>query len=211
MDLGLAVFGLVMLAPFLVLVALAIVLDSPGPVLYRGNRIGKDGTPFKILKFRTMVTNADRMGSALTSGGDPRVTRVGRVLRKLKIDELPQLINVLRGEMSLVGPRPESPGYVALYTPEQKRVLEVQPGITGLTQVRFRNEETLLERCTDPERAYVETIMPYKLSLDMAYIAQRSVLADLRLILETALSLFRTAEPEIGLLSVPSSETSTYR
>ena len=206
LDLGLSLIGLIMLGPLLGLVALAVVLDSPGPVLYRGKRIGKDGKPFKMYKFRTMVVYADRMGSALTSGGDPRVTRVGRVLRKLKIDELPQLINVLRGEMSVVGPRPESPGYVAFYTPRQKEVLTVRPGITGLTQIRFRNEEALLRRYADAETAYIETIMPYKLSLDMEYIARRSFLLDLRLMAETVTSFFGTEEPEIELPAASSSE-----
>jgi lipopolysaccharide/colanic/teichoic acid biosynthesis glycosyltransferase len=206
LDLGLSLLGLIMLGPLLGMAALAIVLDSPGPVLYRGTRIGKGGMPFKILKFRTMVVDADRAGPPLTSGGDPRVTRVGRFLRKLKIDELPQLVNVLRGEMSLVGPRPECPDYVAFYTPQQRRVLDIRPGITGLTQIRFRNEEVLLRRCPDTERVYVETIMPHKLSLDMAYIAQRSFLFDLRLIGETVACLFRTSEPEIVVPVVSSSE-----
>jgi len=206
LDFGLSLIGLTMLGPLFGIIALAIILDSPGPVFYRGNRIGKDGTPFRILKFRTMVVHADRMGSALTSGGDPRVTRVGRIMRKLKIDELPQLVNVLRGEMSLVGPRPESPGYVALYTSQQRQVLEAQPGITGLTQIRFRNEEALLRRYADVETAYIETIMPYKLSLDMEYIAQRSFLLDVKLVAQTVSCLFRTEEPETGLSAAASSE-----
>ncbi len=206
LDLGLSLVGLTMLGPLFGMVALAVVLDSPGPVFYRGNRIGKDGVPFRILKFRTMVTHADRVGPALTSGGDPRVTRVGRIMRKLKIDELPQLVNVLRGEMSLVGPRPESPGYVALYTPQQKQVLRVKPGITGLTQIRFRNEEALLQRYTDVETAYVETIMPYKLSLDIEYIAQRSFSLDIRLLAQTVSCLFGTEEPEIRLPAASGSE-----
>ena len=127
-------------------------------------------------------------------------------MRRFALDELPQLLNVLRGEMSLVGPRPESPGYVALYTPRQKRVLEVRPGITGLTQIRFRNEEALLQRYADVETAYIETIMPYKLSLDMEYIAQRSFLLDVKLIAETVSCLFRTEEPEIGLPATSGSE-----
>jgi lipopolysaccharide/colanic/teichoic acid biosynthesis glycosyltransferase len=205
-DLILAVISLIMLAPLFGIIALAIVLDSPGPIFYKGSRIGKDGKPFRIFKFRTMVVHADQMGSALTSGGDPRVTRMGRILRKFKIDELPQLINVLLGEMSVVGPRPESPGYVALYSAQQSQVLDVQPGITGLTQIQFRNEEALLQRYTDAEGAYIEMIMPYKLSIDMEYIAQRSFLYDLRLIAETVVSLFRTQEPEIELLSTSGTE-----
>jgi lipopolysaccharide/colanic/teichoic acid biosynthesis glycosyltransferase len=206
LDLGLSLFGLIMLGPLLGMVALAVVLDTPGPVFYKGSRIGKGGMPFRILKFRTMVVDADRAGPPLTSGGDPRVTRVGRLLRKLKIDELPQLLNVLCGEMTLVGPRPECPDYVAFYTPQQRHVLDVKPGITGLTQIRFRNEEVLLRRCPDAESVYVETIMPYKLSVDLTYIAQRSFLLDLRLIGETVACLFRTSEPEIVLPAPSSSE-----
>jgi lipopolysaccharide/colanic/teichoic acid biosynthesis glycosyltransferase len=210
-DLILAVISLIMLAPLFGIIALAIVFDSPGPVFYKGSRIGKDGKPFKIRKFRTMVVRADQMGSALTSGGDPRVTRVGRIMRKFKIDELPQLVNVLLGEMSVVGPRPESPGYVALYTPQQRQVLKVPPGITGLTQVQFRNEEALLQRYADVETAYIEMIMPYKLSIDTEYIARRSFFYDLRLIVETVASLFRTEEPEIGLPTTSSSEATAVQ
>jgi lipopolysaccharide/colanic/teichoic acid biosynthesis glycosyltransferase len=193
-DLLVAVVGLCLFSPWLLLVGVLIKLDSPGPILYGGGRIGKDGKPFKMFKFRTMVVNADQMGSALTHGGDPRVTRVGRILRKWKIDEIPQLINVACGEMSLVGPRPESPGYVQHYTPEQRQVLQVKPGITGLTQVRFRHEEALLSRYTNWEEVYIETIMPQKLALDLEYIENRTFLSDLGLIVQTFLALF-VADP----------------
>jgi lipopolysaccharide/colanic/teichoic acid biosynthesis glycosyltransferase len=193
-DLIVAFLGLVVLVPLLLIVAILTKLDSPGPVFYRGDRMGKDGAPFKIYKFRTMVVNADRMGSALTHGGDPRITQLGRILRKWKIDEFPQLLNILRGEMSLVGPRPESPGYVKHYTPLQRQVLQVKPGITGLTQVRFRHEETLLEGCTNLEEEYIEKIMPQKLALDLEYIENQSLLLDLKLILHTFLCLFRADE-----------------
>ena len=194
MDLVVASVGLILLAPVLLIVGILIKIDSPGPVFYRGDRIGKDGKPFKMLKFRTMVIHADRMGAALTHGGDPRVTRIGRLLRKWKIDEIPQLINVVRGEMSLVGPRPESPVYVQYYTPEQKQVLTVKPGITGQTQVRYRHEETLLGQCADPEKDYVEKIMPQKLAIDLEYIENRSMLLDLALLFETFLAVFREDE-----------------
>ena len=193
-DLVCALPGLIVLAPLFLVIGLLIKLDSPGPVFYRGERIGKDGIPFKMFKFRTMVVNADQMGSALTHSGDPRVTQVGRALRHWKIDELPQVINILRGDMSVVGPRPESPRYVEHYTPEQRQVLSVRPGVTGLTQVKFRNEETLLQSCADLEVDYVETIMPQKLALDLEYIAHRSLLLDVELILETLLCLFRGDE-----------------
>jgi lipopolysaccharide/colanic/teichoic acid biosynthesis glycosyltransferase len=203
-DLFVAITGLILLFPLFLIVAVFIKVGSLGPVLYKGDRIGKDGAPFKIYKFRTMVVNADQVGSALTHGGDPRVTRAGRFLRKWKIDEIPQLINVARGEMSVVGPRPESPGYVAHYTPEQRRVLEVKPGITGLTQVRFRHEETLLSRCADREKDYIEKIMAQKLAIDLEYIEYQSFLMDLKLILDTFLCLFADDEPQQiqeGLLS----------
>jgi lipopolysaccharide/colanic/teichoic acid biosynthesis glycosyltransferase len=201
-DLLVAVAGLVLLSPAVLILGLLIKLDSPGPVFYWGARIGRGGGPFRMCKFRTMVVRADRMGSALTHGRDPRVTRVGRVLRKWKLDELPQIINVLRGEMSLVGPRPESPCYVEYYTAEQRQVLQVQPGITGLTQLRFRHEESLLQQCGNLEEEYIREIMPRKLALDLEYIRDQSFALDLKLILGTFLALFaadRFAVPQPGL------------
>jgi lipopolysaccharide/colanic/teichoic acid biosynthesis glycosyltransferase len=206
-DLVVASAGLFLLAPVLLFVGILISLGSPGPVFYCGNRIGKDGKPFRMLKFRTMVVNADQIGSALTHGGDPRVTPVGRILRKWKIDEIPQLINVVRGEMSLVGPRPESPGYVQHYTPAQRRVLLVKPGMTGLTQIRYRHEETLLKSYADRERAYVETIMPQKLALDLEYVEHQSFFSDLVLILLTLLALSKSDEASEGLAGIPHAST----
>jgi len=191
-DIIVALIGLVLLTPVFLIVALAIKLDSPGPVFYIGKRIGKDGAPFGIIKFRTMVDHADRIGAALTQGQDRRVTPVGRVLRKWKLDELPQLLNVLRGEMSLVGPRPEAPCYVGHYTPEQRRVLQAKPGITGLTQVRFRHEESLLQRCGNVEEEYIREIMPHKLALDLQYVESQTLLLDLKLIARTLMCLFET-------------------
>ena len=193
-DLAISVLGLFLLAPVLLVVGVLIKLDSPGPVFYRGNRVGKDAVPFKMCKLCTMVAGADRLGCALTHGQDPRVTRVGRVLRKWKIDELPQLTNVLRGEMSLVGPRPESPGYVQHYTEAQQQVLSVKPGITGPSQVKYRNEESLLQHCNDLEGEYLAVIMPRKLELDLAYVRQRSLLLDLMLIGQTFACLFNREE-----------------
>lgn len=193
-DLIVALVSLIVLAPLLLIVGLLIKLDSPGPVFYRGDRIGKGGVPFKMYKLRTMVTSADRMGSALTHSGDSRITRVGRILRNWKIDEFPQLLNILRGEMSVVGPRPESPGYVEYYTPEQRQVLQVKPGMTGLTQVRFRHEETLLSYCANVEEDYIEKIMPQKLALDLEYIENQSLLLDVQLIIQTFLCLFKADE-----------------
>jgi len=206
-DLVVSGIGLILLAPVFLLVALLIRLDSRGPVLYKGDRIGMNGVPFKIFKLRTMVLHADRMGSALTRGQDPRVTRVGRVLRQWKIDELPQLINVLRNEMSLVGPRPESPGYVQHYTEAQRQVLEVKPGITGLAQVRYRNEEDLLRHCTNLEREYLAVVMPRKLELDLAYIRRRSLPLDLVLIGQTLACVFSREESlESGVLATQAEE-----
>ena len=193
-DLLVALVGLCLLSPLLFVVAVLIKLDSPGPVFYKGDRVGKDGAPFKMYKFRTMVVEADRMGSALTHGGDPRVTRLGRILRKWKIDEIPQLINVVRGEMSIVGPRPESPGFVVYYTPGQRQVLQVKPGITGLTQVQYRHEELLLSRYTNRDEVYIKTIMPQKLALDLEYIEQQSLAFDLKLVGQTLLALFKADE-----------------
>ena len=169
LDLILAFSSLILLSPLLLIVSLLIKLDSQGPVIYRAERIGQGGKGFGMLKFRTMVLNADRMGPALTRRQDPRITRVGRILRQWKADEMPQLLNVLRGEMSIVGPRPEAPCYVEHYTPEQRRVLQAKPGITGLTQIRFRHEETLLQNCAKLEEEYIREIMPQKLALDLEY------------------------------------------
>jgi lipopolysaccharide/colanic/teichoic acid biosynthesis glycosyltransferase len=201
-DISVAFVGLILLAPVLLIVGFLIKLDSPGPVLYRGERVGKDGVPFGMYKLRTMVAAADRLGPALTHGADPRITRVGRILRNWKVDESPQLLNVLLGDMSLVGPRPESPDYVKHYTPEQRKVLRVRPGITGLTQVRFRHEESLLKRCTNREETYIEEIMPQKLALDLEYIENQSLLLDMKLLIQTFLCLFKGdefAEREYGM------------
>jgi lipopolysaccharide/colanic/teichoic acid biosynthesis glycosyltransferase len=193
-DLIVAAASLIVLSPAFLIVGLLIKASSPGPIFYKGDRIGKDGVPFKMYKFRTMVVNADRMGPALTQGGDTRITRIGRVLRQWKIDEIPQLLNVLRGEMSVVGPRPESPGYVQHYTPEQRQILGAKPGVTGLTQVKFRHEETLLRRCKHPEAEYIERIMPQKLALDLEYLNNQSLISDLKLIIQTFLCLFQPDE-----------------
>ena len=190
-DMVLATTGLILLAPLFAIVAAALWLDDRGPMLHHGLRIGRGGRSFHILKFRTMRIGGD-VGSAITVAGDPRVTRVGRVLRATKLDELPQLINVVRGDMSLVGPRPEAPVYVALYTPEQLGVLAVRPGITGPTQIRFRHEEHLL-RGQDPEEYYRTVIMPAKLAIDGEYVRQASYWRDLQLLALTVLAVIRPA------------------
>lgn len=187
-DILAASFTLVLLSPLLALIALLVRLDSPGPVLYGGERVGQHGTRFRILKFRSMVQAADQVGPGITAGHDPRVTRVGRVLRKTKLDELPQLLNVLRGEMSIVGPRPEDPRYVALYSPVQRRVLRVRPGITSIASLEFRAEEALLTQ-DGLDETYTRVIMPRKLELDLKYIDRMSWHLDLTLIVMTVFSL----------------------
>lgn len=185
-DVFCAGLGLLLLSPLWILVAIWIKLDSPGPVLFRQERVGRFGQPFFIHKFRSMRVDAPARGPQITVGDDPRITRSGRFLRASKIDELPQLWDVLRGAMSLVGPRPEVPRYVALYTPEQRElVLSVRPGITDPASLQFRHESEILARAADPEREYVEVILPAKLRIAGDYVRDASVWGDLRLILAT--------------------------
>ncbi len=177
--------GLIFLSPLFLIVAIWIKLDSPGPVFFRQVRVGRFNKDFRIFKFRTMRVGSDK-GSQITIGGrDPRVTRAGYWLRKFKIDELPQLINVFIGDMSLVGPRPEVRRYVDLYTPEQMHVLDVRPGITDAASIKFRNESEFLKQVEDPEKHYIEVIMPMKLDLYLQYANYHSFKGDIRLILET--------------------------
>lgn len=197
LDILVASIGLLLLAPLMGLIALAVKLDSPGGVFFAHRRVGRYGRPFKVLKFRTMVQDAPKRGGAITAGHDPRITRVGRILRKTKLDELPQLWNVLKGEMSLVGPRPEVEQYVALWEPTlREKVLSVRPGITGLTQIRYRHEETLLAQQPDPEAYYREVLLPLKLQSDAEYVDRRTLLYDLCLILRTVLALFERPSTE---------------
>lgn len=186
--------GLLLLAPVFFVIAVAIKLNSEGPIVYRATRVGRLGQMFKLMKFRSMVVNADAVGPGITTSGDPRITPIGRILRKSKLDELPQLINVLRGEMSIVGPRPEDPRYVALYTDEQKRVLEVRPGITSLASILYRHEEAILTG-QDWEKHYVETVMPAKLAADLEYVNNVSLSNDIRIILKTIRALFERHNP----------------
>lgn len=192
--------GLMLLSPLFLLVAVAIKLDSVGPVFYRGERVGRGGRPFYIYKFRSMVhleeAEAGRRGPGITAAADERITRLGRLLRRTKVDELPQLINVLVGDMSLVGPRPEDPRYVALYTREQRRVLAARPGITSPASVRYRHEEELLgARRTaggpDWEQVYIKEVMPHKLQIELAYMEQRTLWTDLRVLLDTLRAMLR--------------------
>lgn len=191
LDLAGAVFGLVSLAPVFVLLACWIRLEDGGPAFFRQERIGQGGEPFRLWKFRTMVPDAEKLGAQLTVGADRRITRPGRWLRRFKIDELPQLFNVLRGEMSLVGPRPEVRRYVNLYTAEQRLVLGFLPGITDPASIRFSNESEILASSSDPERAYVETILPEKIRLNLAYAAQATLWTDLSVVWKTLVRLIR--------------------
>ena len=189
-DAAASAAGLVVLSPLFALLAIWIKLDSSGPVFYRGERVGKDGRLFRMFKFRSMVRDAAEMGPGLTARGDPRVTRAGRVLRRTKLDELPQLINVLRGEMSLVGPRPEDPRYVALYSREQRRILSVRPGMTSLASLKYRDEEDLLWN-DDVDDLYSRFLMPRKLEIDLAYVDTRTVWSDFKVLAMTIAALFR--------------------
>lgn len=176
--------GLLLLSPLFVVLAIWIKLDSEGPVFYRQVRVGKNNKDFKIFKFRSMRVNSDK-GSLVTIGKDPRITRSGRFIRKMKLDELPQLINVLIGDMSLVGPRPEVRHYVDYWTPQQMTVLCVRPGITDPASIKFRNENELMGKTDDPERFYIETLMQEKLDMYLKYVSHHSLMGDLGLIFKT--------------------------
>lgn len=192
LDLVLASLGLLLLAPLLLLIALAIKLDSAGPVLFRQERVGRYGRPFRIHKFRTMVADAPARGPAITVGADARITRVGRWLRERRLDELPQLIDVLRGDMSLVGPRPEVPRYVAQYPPAlREAVLAVRPGLTDPASLERLDEAEHLARAADPEREYVEVLLPAKLEHALAYARRATLASDLCVIGRTLRHLLR--------------------
>ncbi|MDH7578545.1 MAG: sugar transferase [Bacillota bacterium] len=193
-DLFWATLGLLMLSPLFVVIAVLIKLEDKGPVFFRQERVGYRGKSFRIWKFRTMVIDAEKCGGQLTVGRDPRITRVGYWLRKTKLDELPQLINVLLGEMSLVGPRPEVPLYVSLYTPEQRRVLDLVPGITDPASITYRNESEVLARSGYPEQKYIEEIMPEKIRINLNYAAKATVWSDIWVIIQTIFSLFPPSE-----------------
>jgi len=177
-DLVCSGIGLIVLAPLLLLVSTAIWLEDRGSVFFRQERIGLRGHPFRMWKFRTMVVDAEARGGQLTIGDDSRITHVGRWLRRLKLDELPQLVNVIAGNMSLVGPRPEVGRYTKLYTEEQRKVLELVPGITDPASIRYRDEGTLLAQADDPERLYVECIMPDKIRINLEYAGHATVVTD---------------------------------
>jgi lipopolysaccharide/colanic/teichoic acid biosynthesis glycosyltransferase len=198
-DLLAAGAGLLLLWPLFLAVALAIRFGDGGPVFFRQERVGRGGKPFRMWKFRSMRVNAERAGPLLTVGGDPRVTPVGRVLRRTKLDELPQLLNVLKSEMSLVGPRPEVARYVACYTDAQRAVLELVPGITDPASLAYLDEEALLAKAADPELAYRTQVMPAKIDLNLAYAARASLAGDIGVIAATVVRLVRgRGSREIG-------------
>jgi lipopolysaccharide/colanic/teichoic acid biosynthesis glycosyltransferase len=172
------------------LTAVRIKREDGGPVFYPAPRVGKDGKPFRMYKFRTMVVNADRIGGPSTAADDPRLTRVGHSIRKYKLDEIPQLINVVRGDMSLVGPRPEVQHYVDMYSPEERQILSVRPGITDWASIRYRNEGDILLGSDDPEQAYMEKIRPGKIRLGLEYVRRQSLWTDIKILAQTARALF---------------------
>lgn len=188
LDLAASGVGLLLLSPLLVCIALAVRLTSAGPVLFRQERVGRDFRRFRIFKFRTMVADAPLLGGSITAGErDPRITSLGRVLRKTKLDELPQLMNVLVGDMSLVGPRPEVPRFVEMFRADYEEILRVRPGITDLASVKYRDEASYLGQHADTEGVYVRDILPDKIKLAKRYVEQRSLLLDLKLIYTTVL------------------------
>jgi lipopolysaccharide/colanic/teichoic acid biosynthesis glycosyltransferase len=198
-DIVIAGAMIVLILPMYLLIAIAIVVTSPGPILYRASRIGMNGRSFKVFKFRTMIQDADKIGPALTVFNDPRITRVGKFLRHTKLDELPQLFNVIIGDMSLVGPRPEDPRFVNLYTPAQAAaIFSVRPGVTSPASIAFRDEERLLSG-DNWETVYVQKILPFKLALDIDYINHTHVLLDVAILFNTVKALLsRDRIPKIN-------------
>lgn len=191
-DILFSSLGLIVMFPILIFSGIAIKLDSQGPALYRGKRIGRYGKPFRIYKFRAMVVNAEKLGGSSTAADDPRITNTGKYIRKYKLDELPQLINVLKGEMSFVGPRPQVPEDVALYTKEEKSILSVRPGITDWASIKYHNEGEILQGSSDPDQAYIEKIRPGKIKLELEYVRNYSFWIDLKILLKTIKTLFST-------------------
>lgn len=189
-DLICVVPGIMMLSPLFMLIALGIKISDRGPVLFKQERIGINGKPFTMLKFRTMVVGAEKLGAQLTVGNDKRITGIGGILRKTKIDEFPQLFNVLFGEMTLVGPRPEVPRYVNQYTAEQKKVLELIPGITDPASIEFRNENEILADAHNLDAVYIHEIMPEKIRLNLEYARNASLLSDIHIIFQTIYKIF---------------------
>ncbi|MFD1780017.1 sugar transferase [Fredinandcohnia salidurans] len=190
-DIVVSLIGLIILSPLLLIIAILIKVDSKGPVFFKQVRVGQHEKEFEILKFRTMVVDAEKHGKQITVGKDSRITKVGYFLRKYKLDEFPQLINVLFGDMSLVGPRPEVPKYTKFYNKEQKAIFEIKPGITDYASIKYSNESELLGRAENPEKTYIEEIMVDKLRYNLEYLRNRSVIEDMSIILKTVLKILK--------------------
>ncbi len=190
-DIVFSLSGLTVLSPALFALAILIKKEDGGTIFYRGVRVGRYGRPFRIFKFRTMVMNAEKIGGASTADDDPRITEIGKFIRKYKLDELPQLINVLKGEMSFVGPRPQVQWAIELYTPEGREVLTVRPGITDYASLRFPNEGEILKGSADPDKDYMEKIHPEKMRLCLEYLRARSFWGDIKIILQTIALIFK--------------------
>lgn len=188
-DMAFSLIGVIAVSPLFTLISIWIKLDSPGPVFYRGARVGLHGKPFRIYKFRSMVINADRIGGPSTAGDDPRITRSGKFIRKYKLDELPQLINVLKGEMSLVGPRPEVQMYVDMFTEEEKAILGMRPGITDWASLWNPDEGAILAGSPDPEKTYMEKLRPEKIRLQLLYARKQSFWVDIKILVATLLTV----------------------
>lgn len=184
-DIFSSAVGIILLSPILIIISILIKAGSDGPVFFKQIRVGRNEKNFKILKFRTMIVDAEKVGKQITVGDDNRITKIGKVLRKYKIDELPQLFNVLKGEMSLVGPRPEVPRYVELYNDEQRQVFKVRPGITDLASLRYKDENDLLGDKENPEEFYINKVMPDKLALNVEYIKKSNIIFDIYIIIKT--------------------------
>lgn len=191
LDFFTAAMGLSITLPLLILISLGIKLDSKGSILYRSERVGKGGSRIEVLKFRTMVQNADQIGGASTADDDPRITRAGKYLRRFNLDELPQLINVLKGEMSIVGPRPEVPEEVETYSEEEKGILSVKPGMTDYASIEFNNEGEILKGSDNPHQTYREEIRPEKIRLARKYVQEQSIWVDLKIIAKTLVNIFK--------------------
>jgi lipopolysaccharide/colanic/teichoic acid biosynthesis glycosyltransferase len=180
-----SLIGLILLSPFLVIISVLVKISDKGPVFYRSKRVGQNFKPFYLLKFRTMVVNAEELGPSVTKGGDQRITKIGRFLRKTKLDELPQLWNVVKGELSIVGPRPEVEKYISFYKDDYKEILKIRPGITDYAAIKFRNEEEILAKFEDVEKAYIENVLPEKIKLYKTYLNEIGFLTDLKVIFKT--------------------------
>lgn len=194
-DVFIAIIGIIILLPIFIFIITRIKKEGNGPLFYRGIRIGKRGAEFRIFKFRTMVVNAEKLGGSSTSDDDPRITKIGKFLRKYKLDELPQLFNVLIGEMSVVGPRPEVKHYVEMYTEEEKAILRVKPGITDFASIWNPDEGAILTGSEDPEKTYLEKIRPTKIRLQLKYVREQSFWTDMKIIFLTARNLFLKKVP----------------